>query len=74
MPNKKENPAPAPAREVPGQAGENVYTLAQLVQGHRSLNAPRELVSVALRLAGKESFTLSQAREIVNRFKDKEVK
>lgn len=73
MPNKKENPAPAPVREVPGQAGENVYTLAQLVQGCRSLDAPRELVRVALGLTGKKSFTLAQAREIVNKFKNKEV-
>lgn len=73
MQNKKENPAPASVREVPGQAGENVYTLAQLVQGYRSLGAPRELVSVALKLTGKKSFTLAQAREIVNKFRNKEV-
>lgn len=78
MSNKKESPV-LPERGTaeaagPERTGESVYTLAQLVQGHRSLNAPRELVSVALRLAGKESFTLSQAREIVNKFKDKEVK
>ncbi len=53
---------------------ECVYTTAELADNCKAFGTYREIVAVALRLAGKEAATLSEARQIIERFKKKEVK
>lgn len=53
---------------------ECVYTAAELADNCKAFGTYREIVAVALRLAGKETATLSEARQIIDRFKKKEVK
>ena len=53
---------------------ECVYTAAELADNCKAFGTYREIVAVALRLAGKEAATLSEARQIIERFKKKEVK
>ena len=50
------------------------YTAAELADNCKAFGTYREIVAVALRLAGKEAATLSEARQIIERFKKKEVK
>lgn len=53
---------------------ECVYTADELVKNHRTFKTSREIVVVALRLAGKKEATLSEARKIIDNFKNREVK
>ena len=53
---------------------ECVYTAAELADNCKAFGTYREIVAVALRLAGKEAATLSEARPIIERFTKKEVK
>lgn len=52
---------------------ESIYTAKELVDGYRAFKCNRDLVEVALRLANVESATFSEARKIVEKFKNKEV-
>lgn len=58
---------------VPVKA-ESVYTAADLAKNHKILGTSYEVVFVALKLAKKESATLTEAKKIINNFKTKEVK
>lgn len=62
----------ATERETPAEVC--VYTAADLAENHKAFNVPREIVVVALRLAGKETATYEEAKKIINEFKTKEVK
>lgn len=62
----KRTPAPVPAASV--------YTVEELADNYRAFNTYREIVSVALRQAGKKTYTLAEAKAIVEKFKNKEVK
>ena len=62
-----------PAKEQV-KAPESIYTAADLAKNHKAFNAPREIVVVALRLAGKETATFAEAKTIIDKFKTKEVK
>jgi len=53
---------------------ESVYTAKELADNHKVFGTYREIVVVALRNAGKETATLSEARKIIEKFKNKEVK
>lgn len=64
-----EKPAKAKAPVV-----ESVYTAAELAESHKAFNTSREIVVVALRLAGKQQATLAEAKSIIEKFKNKEVK
>lgn len=55
-------------------APESVYSAAELADNCKAFNTRREIVVVALRLAGKETATFSEAKAIVDKFKNKEVK
>lgn len=57
-----------------GTAKECVYTAAELVANHKVFNTSREIVEVALKLAGKTSATKAEAKTIIDKFKSKEVK
>ncbi len=53
---------------------ESVYEAAYLAKNHRALGTSYAIVATALKLAKKERATLSEAKKIVNNFKNKEVK
>ena len=53
---------------------ESVYTAEELARNHKAFHTYREIVVVALRLAGKESATFAEAQQIIEKFKNKEVK
>ncbi len=55
------------------QAPESVYTAKELADNHKVFGTFREIVVVALRLAGKETATFSEAKKIIEKFKNKEV-
>lgn len=62
-----------PAEAAPPLA-ESVYTAAELARNHKAFNTSKEIVIVAMRLAGKKTATISEAQRIINNFKNKEVK
>lgn len=53
---------------------ESVYTAADLIEGHKAFGVSREIVVVALKLAKKESATFAEAKVIIDKFKNREVK
>lgn len=53
---------------------ECVYPASELADNYKVFGASREIVVVALRLAGKETATVSEAKRIIEKFKNKEVK
>ena len=53
---------------------ESVYTAEELANNHMAFNTSYEIVSVALRQAGKKEFTFTEAQKIIEKFKTKEVK
>lgn len=55
-------------------AEESVYTAEELADAHKAFGTFREIVVVALRKAGKKTATFSEAKVIIERFKNKEVK
>lgn len=61
-------------KAAPETASESMYTAAELANNHTIFNTSYEIVSVALHLAGKKEATLAEAKEIVEKFKTKEVK
>ena len=63
----------APAAKV-APPKESVYTAAELAQNHKFFKTSYEIVIVALRLAGKTSATITEAKHIIEKFKNKEVK
>lgn len=56
------------------RVNESIYTAEELARNHKSFNTSYEIVTVALRLAGKKEATYSEANQIINKFKTKEVK
>lgn len=52
---------------------ESVYSIEELAQGHKVLDASFEIVETALKLASKKEATLKEAKKIVNEFKNREV-
>ena len=63
--------APVVATEAPPQ--ESVYTAAELADNYKVFGTFREIVVVALRKAGVETATFSEAKRIIQNFKTKEV-
>ncbi len=55
-------------------AVESVYTAEELANNHKAFNTSYEIVTVALRLAGKKAATFTEAEKIIEKFKTKEVK
>lgn len=53
---------------------ESVYTAEELASNHWVFNTSYEIVAVALRQAGKQSATIEEAKRIIEKFKNKEVK
>lgn len=53
---------------------ESVYTAEELASNYWVFNTSYEIVAVALRLAGKDAATFEEAKQIIEKFKNKEVK
>lgn len=53
---------------------DSVYSREELVKNYKVFNTYREIVDVALTLAGKEEATVAEAKTIIEKFKNKEVK
>lgn len=72
----KEKAQEAMAETVPvkAKAVECLYTAAELADNHKVFMVSREIVVVALRLAGVKEATVSEAKSIIDKFKNKEVK
>ena len=66
-PTKKEAPAKS-------RVNESIYSAAELANNHKMFNTSYEIVAIALRLAGKQEATFSEAKTIIEKFKTKEVK
>lgn len=62
-------------KAAPAASGE-IYTAEELAENHGAFQTSYEIVTVALRLAGKKTATVSEARAIIQKFKtkNKEVK
>ena len=53
---------------------ESIYTAKELADNHKLFNTSYEIVVVALRKAGKEAATYTEAKNIIEKFKTREVK
>ena len=53
---------------------ESVYSREELANNHKAFGTYREIVDVALRVAGKNEATFAEAKNIIDKFKNKEVK
>ena len=53
---------------------ESVYTTEFMIDNFAAFNTSREIVEVALKQANIKSATYSEAKTIIERFKNKEVK
>ena len=66
-----------PVKEAPivqKHVNESVYTAEELAQNHKFFKTSYEIVSVALRMAGKTAATVTEAKNIIEKFKNREVK
>ena len=66
-----------PVKEAPvvnKHVNESVSTAEDLAQNHKFFNTSYEIVAVALQMAGKKAATVTEARNIIEKFKNKEVK
>lgn len=58
----------------PQEPNVSVYSADELARNYKVFNTSREIVVVALRLAGKKTATFDEAKTIIENFKNKEVK
>lgn len=72
--SSKSKAAPETIDEKVEVVNESVYAAEELAENHKAFKTSREIVEVALRLAGKKSATFTEAKEIIENFKNKEVK
>lgn len=71
---KKEVPKQEVKAENPKKAFEATYTIAELMEVCAYFKTTRVVVKAALAKAGKEAYTLKEAKEIIDRFKSKKTK
>lgn len=55
-------------------AAESVYSTSELVANYKLFGVNRDIVALALRKAGKQEATFTEAKAIIDKFKTKEVK
>ena len=70
----KEMPVSAPETPVVPVEAESVYSAEDLIANFKAFKTSKEIVTVALRLAGKKTATFKEAKAIIDKFKTKEVK
>lgn len=70
------NPKPTEVtKEVPKAVPvESVYSASELADNHKIFGVNRDIVVIALRKAGKNFATITEAKTIIDKFKNKEVK
>lgn len=56
------------------QPKESVYSPQELANNYKAFDTSYAIVDVALKLAGKGAYTFTEAKKIVENFKNKEVK
>lgn len=67
----------APIVEAPvveAKVNESIYSAEELARNHKLFNTSYEIVAVALRMAGKKEATFTEAKKIIENFKNREVK
>ena len=77
MATTKKEVASEPVKDTPivqKHVNESVYTAEELAQNHKFFNTSYEIVTVALQLAGKKVATVTEAKNIIEKFKNREVK
>ena len=67
--NEKEAKVVKPAKEY-----EATYTVEELVQSANNLGTTKTVVRAALTQGKKESYTINEAKNLINKMKNKEVK
>lgn len=70
----KAAPEATPVNEEVSVVNESVYTAEELTENHKVFKTSREIVEVALRIAGKKTATFEEAKAIIDKFRNKEVK
>ena len=76
-PSTKPKAAPETEKTAPVAEKVNavsVYSAEELAENHKVFKTSREIVEVALRVAGKKTATMAEATAIIEKFKNKEVK
>ena len=75
-PADETTPEPVDTTAAPAETpvNESVYTAEELAENHEVFKTSREIVEIALRIAGKKTATFAEATTIIEKFKHKEVK
>ena len=60
--------------QVAAPIAASTYPVAELADNFKAFKTYREIVVVALRLAGKKEYTFEEAEKIIKEFKNKAVK
>ena len=71
---KSDGPVDAAPSQVKAPEQESIYTAAELADNHKAFDTYREIVVVALRQAKKDAATFAEAKRIIEKFKNKELK
>ena len=53
---------------------DSVYSLGELIEGHKAFDRPKECVAAALRSAGIKRATVDEAKAIIDKFMRKVIK
>lgn len=70
----KTNETEEPKTPATPSPQESVYSAEDLIANHKAFKTSKAIVKIALRQAGKKTATFSEAKIIVEKFKNKEVK
>lgn len=60
--------------QAPSTPAGSTYAAEELARAHKTFGASYAIVATALKIAGKERATIKEAQEIVEKFKNQEVK
>lgn len=76
MASTKVKAAAETVKETPvvQKVNESIYTAEELAKNHKLFKTSYEIVAVALHKAGKKEATFTEAKNIIESFKNKEVK
>lgn len=74
MSTKTTKEAAEAAAPVVKTAKASVYTADELIANHKVFKASKAIVKVALKQAKKDSATFAEAKDIIEKFRNKEVK
>lgn len=77
MASTKVKAAAEPVKEAPvvqAKVNESIYSAEELAKNHKLFKTSYEIVAVALHKAGKKEATFTEAKNIIENFKNREVK